>query len=581
MDELFKLIDDIPFEYILDKENKEINLNESLIKSTTLTKNKNIDNNTINILWNEIYRINDSNICLVIPIENNLLNLEVKFFPKNNSRLFNDFDNKKIKKEIIIKLKIPINYPNELHTITIKSPNFDNNLNYSIKFADYFKENLWNLTNTIEHTIMNVIDIIEKYGIISNKFTELKHILEKLSIITCISPTTYEHFNIDNVPIKKYNNSSTWVAGTGYSSYNDNKNWDIHNYLENEKKKNNKIINYLNKLLILEEIDTDIITNSCLIKYLKETLFGVQILDILENNDKFLIIFEIIKKFNFIINDEIITILCNLKNDFKKYIEILKKNNELLEIDKVRHLFSYLEDYNVKNIISNNDNDNDEYISKLQDLQFDTYPIYDKGLIKSKPHILNMRRILQEIQGLSKSLPINKDSSIFVKYDEENVGLFRFLIIGPKDTPYQDGCFLFEMILNNDYPNTPPNVHILTTGYGKVRFNPNLYASGKVCLSLLGTWTGNQGEQWNPKTSTLLQILVSIQSLIFTDKPYFNEPGYEKNMNTEEGKKINEEYNKTIQTYTKKWAIENMINDPPEDFKEIINIHFELKKIQI
>ncbi len=34
-------------------------------------------------------------------------------------------------------------------------------------------------------------------------------------------------FNIDNVPIKKYNNSSTWVAGTGYSSYNDNKNWDI------------------------------------------------------------------------------------------------------------------------------------------------------------------------------------------------------------------------------------------------------------------------------------------------------------------------------------------------------------------
>ena len=241
---------------------------------------------------------------------------------------------------------------------------------------------------------------------------------------------------------------------------------------------------------------------------------------------------------------------------------------------------SYLEDYNVKNIISNDDNDNDEYISKLKDLQFDTYPIYEKGLIKSKPHILNMKRILQEIQGLSKSLPINKDSSIFVKYDEENVGLFRFLIIGPKDTPYQDGCFLFEMILNNDYPNTPPNVHILTTGYGKVRFNPNLYASGKVCLSLLGTWSGNEGEQWNPKTSTLLQILVSIQSLIFTDKPYFNEPGYEKNMNTEEGKKINEEYNKTIQTYTKKWAIENMIKDPPEDFKEIINIHFELKKIK-
>ena len=44
-----------------------------------------------------------------------------------------------------------------------------------------------------------------------------------------------------------------------------------------------------------------------------------------------------------------------------------------------------------------------------------------------------------------------------------------------------------------------------------MRFNPNLYNCGKVCLSLLGTWAG---PGWNPKTSTLLQVLVSIQSLI-------------------------------------------------------------------
>jgi hypothetical protein len=39
----------------------------------------------------------------------------------------------------------------------------------------------------------------------------------------------------------------------------------------------------------------------------------------------------------------------------------------------------------------------------------------------------------------------------------------------------------------------------------------------------------------NPKTSTLLQVLVSIQSLILVEKPYFNEPGYERTMNTPEG----------------------------------------------
>ena len=68
-------------------------------------------------------------------------------------------------------------------------------------------------------------------------------------------------------------------------------------------------------------------------------------------------------------------------------------------------------------------------------------------------------------------------------------------------------------------------MNLQTTGYGAVRFNPNLYNCGKVCLSLLGTWQGAQNETWDPKTSTLLQVLVSIQSLIFVPQPYFNEPG--------------------------------------------------------
>ena len=40
-----------------------------------------------------------------------------------------------------------------------------------------------------------------------------------------------------------------------------------------------------------------------------------------------------------------------------------------------------------------------------------------------------------------------------------------------------------------------------------MRFNPNLYNDGKVCLSLLGTWEGAAGEKWNAQTSTLLQVL--------------------------------------------------------------------------
>eukprot|EP00961_Rhodomonas_salina_P096479 1297777-Rhodomonas_salina.3 len=38
----------------------------------------------------------------------------------------------------------------------------------------------------------------------------------------------------------------------------------------------------------------------------------------------------------------------------------------------------------------------------------------------------------------------------------------------------------------------------LTTARGSVRFSPNLYQDGKVCLSLLGTF---EGPRWGPGSS--------------------------------------------------------------------------------
>ena len=71
--------------------------------------------------------------------------------------------------------------------------------------------------------------------------------------------------------------------------------------------------------------------------------------------------------------------------------------------------------------------------------------------------------------------------------------------------------FAFDIYIPNDYPQTNPKVQLLTTGGGRVRFGPNLYADGKVCLSLLGTW---EGPKWNSKHSSLYQVLISIQGLI-------------------------------------------------------------------
>ena len=50
-----------------------------------------------------------------------------------------------------------------------------------------------------------------------------------------------------------------------------------------------------------------------------------------------------------------------------------------------------------------------------------------------------------------------------------------------------------------------------------MRFNPNLYNCGKVCLSLLGTWSGGRGEGWDPHSSSALQARPgrSVQGLGF------------------------------------------------------------------
>jgi len=78
---------------------------------------------------------------------------------------------------------------------------------------------------------------------------------------------------------------------------------------------------------------------------------------------------------------------------------------------------------------------------------------------------------------------------------------------------------------------------------GGLRVNPNLYVDGKVCLSLLNTWTGKGNEVWDPSSSSILQVLVSLQGLVLNSKPYFNEAGYEKQVGTIEGEKNSLPYN--------------------------------------
>jgi baculoviral IAP repeat-containing protein 6 len=192
-----------------------------------------------------------------------------------------------------------------------------------------------------------------------------------------------------------------------------------------------------------------------------------------------------------------------------------------------------------------------------------------------------LMRLSKEYSSLKSSLPLNETSSAWLKIDKNFMHYNKFLISGPKDTPYENGLFLFNTLFPADYPNSAPTVLLETTNSGNYRFNPNLYACGKVCLSLLGTWSGSGGEEWNMNTSTFLQVIVSIQSLILVDDPYFNEPGYESIMNTESGNNKSFDYSDDRRLHTIIIAMTNNIKNPPPGFENIVKNHFKYKKDSI
>lgn len=182
-----------------------------------------------------------------------------------------------------------------------------------------------------------------------------------------------------------------------------------------------------------------------------------------------------------------------------------------------------------------------------------------------------LNRLHVEIPSLSTSLPLTFDSGVYLRVDEDRLDVLKVMIIGSEGTPYENGCFVFDVFVPHQYPNVPPNVQLTTTGNGTVRFNPNLYNCGKVCLSLLGTW---QGPGWDPKHSTLLQVFMSIQSLILVPDPYYNEPGFE-NRKSDKQSLL---YNNILRYHTIRVAMSDMLKKPVPEFADVVEAHFKNKK---
>ncbi|XP_065859672.1 probable ubiquitin-conjugating enzyme E2 24 [Euphorbia lathyris] len=177
------------------------------------------------------------------------------------------------------------------------------------------------------------------------------------------------------------------------------------------------------------------------------------------------------------------------------------------------------------------------------------------------------KKIMKEWKSLEKNLP----DSIFVRVYEDRIDLMRAAIIGSAGTPYHDGLYFFDIAFLSDYPARPPLVSYRSFGF---RINPNLYASGKVCLSLLNTWSGKKKEMWNSEQSSVLQILLSIQALVLNEKPYFNEPFFDGFRGWSKWEKRANSYNADVFVVCCKTMLFHQ-RKPPMHFESLVAGHFK------
>jgi ubiquitin-protein ligase len=163
-----------------------------------------------------------------------------------------------------------------------------------------------------------------------------------------------------------------------------------------------------------------------------------------------------------------------------------------------------------------------------------------------------IKRIAKDVKYIINNEHSLSLENIYYKHDEENIMKGYALIIGQKNTPYGYGYYFFEFNFPDNYPFSPPLVRYLTND-GAMRFNPNLYTNGKVCLSMLNTWSG---ESWT-SCQTINSILLTL-SIVLCENPLLNEPGVQDN-NTNNNNAI-EKYNYLVTYKNIEFAICKIIN---------------------
>ena len=113
-----------------------------------------------------------------------------------------------------------------------------------------------------------------------------------------------------------------------------------------------------------------------------------------------------------------------------------------------------------------------------------------------------IQRITKELKILTDDPPANCSAGPI----GDDVFKWQATLMGPTESPYENGVFYLDINFPAEYPYKPPRVTFITRIY-----HPNINSSGGICLDILK-------EQWSPAL-TIAKVLLSICSLLTDPNP--------------------------------------------------------------
>ena len=510
-------------------------------------------------------------------------------------------------------------YPIYPPLIKYVKPRLSKSLIYRISNLKMIQCEYWNPNRGMEfvitklHSILNkhsFIDVENERNYLDNSCTELEDIL--MEVATYCSENDYN--DIDGGKYDKmytiYNNK--FIKGDNITDNN----WDFKQYQNIEYVKAIQIVSLLNKLYCnisntthdMKDAMYYTIAESYLIAFIRSFFNGVICIDIDYNYTIYTLLCSLMQllviddksAFLFDHNDEDSSLFLIMKNIAVDAAKLINNCNSLNEQQspqlELYHILVQIYNTLKDNFKKYEDNIEENKYHKYRMAIDDTYKstlvneIFGEEDIIQKKYFYQARiqvpvnddkmikYISIEYANLKKSLMAHGNNILF-RMDLKDLRVSRILIIGPDNTPYESGIFVFDILCDNNFPDNPPNM--MFVNHGSHEFNPYMTPYGKICLSILDTGT-NHGSKWIPNQSTLYQVMETIQNKIFISNPYSNHADYDLHRRLPIGKQKVQEYIHNVKLYTMQYAMTDIINKPDVyGFNNAILQHFKLKKNKI